>query len=184
MYECDGTKSPCNDITDPDEIKLLEGKGFVIDGNDFSDFPEGSDGNDGTYIVESIEKNICGKIPPEDEVTIRVKKDHQITNKNPGLSDLGTINLKTKDLFRNMVGGVFGKKHYYYKFENPLNTKPDTKWTEKFDSSDLNGDPNQDGDYSEIGIPGYSSNTIIFNKKIDPGTKLEIIINSTLNANY
>jgi len=82
-----------------------------------------------------------------------------------------------------MVGGVSGTRHYYYKFENPSNIKDNRKWTEKFDSSDPNGDPTQDGDYSELGIPEYPSNTIIFNEKINPGVKLEIIINSTLNAN-
>jgi hypothetical protein len=182
IYECNGKTSPCANITDPDKIKLLEGKGFIIGDKYFSDFPvgtkftlKGSDGNDGKYTVKEIDKNICNKNPPENKVTIRVKEEHQIKNKNPG--KLGTIDLKTKNLFENMTGGVSGKRHYYYKFEDSA------KWTEKFDSSDPNGDPNQDGDYSEVGMPEYQSNIIMFNKPIKAGAKLEIIINSTLNTN-
>jgi hypothetical protein len=184
MYNCDGVTSPCGRLSSIDKglIELFKGKGFVIDGDKFSDFPvgtqfkvKGSDGNDQTYTVKSIDKNICGVIPAPNEVTIRVEEEDRITNDTP--RDLGTIHLETENLFENMVGGVSGTRHYYYKFKDPA------KWTEKFDSSDPDGDPNQDGDYSEIGIPEYPSNTIIFNKKIDPGTKLEIIINSTLNAN-
>ena len=187
MYNCDGVTSPCGTLKSTDKdykefIELLKGKGFVIDGDKFSDFPvgthfkvKGSDDNDETYTVKSIDKNICGAIPGLNEAIIRVEEEDRIKNNTP--SNLGTIHLETENLFENMVGGVSGTRHYYYKFEDPA------KWTEKFDSSDPNGDPTQDGDYSELGIPEYPSNTIIFNEKINPGVKLEIIINSTLNAN-
>lgn len=127
---------------------------FIVSGDQTTDFVAGlgltvtgSTSNNGTYTISNVEYNTISA----GNTAVYVGSNGEI----PDLTDTtGTINLPSVPIFDEIVGGAAeANRFYFYEFD----TATIGSWTKK---TDIDTQITLSGDYDEIGMFGFESDTI------------------------